>query len=357
MLRRPATPLAIVALVAGLTLASCAGSSGSEGADATTTAAATDEATTTTTSAADAPAVPSAGCGTSSVRSVVQEKTYLDDSDRWFLLSTPLEHDGETPIPLVLDYHGLSEGAEVHAKMSDLAAFGDDHGFVVVQPQGLGTPVRWQIGLTPDDNPDLQYTIDLLDQVEAELCIDTARVYATGLSNGAFFSSVLACSLADRIAAVAPVAGAIRPDGCDPARPVPVLAFHGTADPILLFNGGVGDRLNQVLSEGPGAATTDEALPAADIDGPGYPANVARWAADNGCEGDPTDEPLTDTITERTWDCPPGADVEFLIIDGGGHSWPGSAFSKQVANMVGPTDDFDANTAIWDFFQRFSLPA
>lgn len=357
-MRHPAPLLRVAALVLGAALlASCAGS-GSDaaddgsGGDAPTTTAA--EATTTT-SAAEAPAVPSAGCGTSEVGSVVLQKEYVDDSDRWYLLSTPVEHDGDTPLPLVLDYHGLSEGAEVHSKMSDLAADGDQEGYIVVQPHGTGEPVRWQIGLTPEENPDLQYTIDLLDQLEAELCIDTSRVYATGLSNGAFFSSVLACSLSDRIAAVAPVAGALRPDGCDPERPVPVLAFHGTDDPILLFNGGVGTRLGQVLENGPGSETTEEELPPADLDGPGYPANVAAWAEDNGCDPEPTDEPETETITRRTYDCPDGADVEFLIIDGGGHSWPGSEFSKLVENAVGPTDDYDANAAIWSFFQQFSL--
>lgn len=349
-------------MLAGLLLAGCAGSSGSDDAAPVASPDADEQAADPTTTAAEGgPAssapVPSAGCGRTEVRSVVLEKTYLDDSERWFLLNTPLEHDGETPIPLVLDVHGLSEGAEVHTKMSDLAAFGDDHGFAVVFPHGTGTPVRWQIGLTPEENPDLQYAIDLLDQLEAKLCIDTSRVYATGLSNGAFFSSVLACSLADRIAAVAPVAGALRPDGCEPARPVPVLAFHGTADPILLFNGGVGTRLNEVLAEGPGAEPSDAALPPADLDGPGYPANVAAWAADNGCEDEPADEAETETVTRRTYDCPDGADVEFLILDGGGHSWPGSEFSKAVEAMVGPTDDLDANQEIWDFFQRFALPA
>jgi polyhydroxybutyrate depolymerase len=355
-----------LALTGALLLGACAGSSdeAAEGGDPTTTEA--DDATTTTTEAVDAAApgevatgepVPSAGCGRTEVRSVVLEKTFLDDSDRWFLLNTPLEHDGSTPLPVVLDFHGLSEGADVHSQMSAMGPFADEEGFVVVMPHGTGTPVRWQVDLDPTEGSDLQYAIDLIDQLEAKLCIDTSRIYATGLSNGAFFSSVLGCSLSERIAAIAPVAGVIRPEGCDPARPVPVLAFHGTEDPILLFNGGVGGRLSEVLENGPGAETTEAELPEADLDGEGYPANIRAWAEANGCEGEPTDEQLTETVLRQAWDCPAEAAVEFYVLEGGGHSWPGSEFSKQITEIVGPTDDLDANEVLWAFFQRFRLPS
>ena len=110
--------------------------------------------------------------------------------------------------------------------MTELPAYGQEHGFLVVSPNGTGTPVRWAVDPDVEANADLQYTKALLDQLEAEQCIDTSRVYATGLSNGAFMSSVLGCTMADRIAAIAPVAGLIRPASCDPSRPVPVLAFH-----------------------------------------------------------------------------------------------------------------------------------
>lgn len=363
--RRRTTTSAVVALiaVASLALAACAGSS-----DATSTSSGASKTTTTTPKAvtraatagkvADGPATPSPGCGTSTVRSVTLQKQFLDDSQRWWLLTTPLEHDGKTPLPLVIDFHGLSEGAEVHSKMSELSPFSQDHGFVLVTPNGTGTPTKWAI--TPDatGNADLVFTTDMLDQLESSLCVDTSRVYATGLSNGAFISSAVACTLSDRIAAVAPVSGLLHPKPCDTTRPVPVLTFHGTDDPILLFNGGVGDRLGQIMAEGAGVNPTDSALPAADLEGPGYPQAVKEWAAQNGCKDTFTDTALTDTVTTRTYDCPADGAVEFQIIKGGGHSWPHSEFSKAVAKMVGPTDfSINANELIWAFFQRFQLPA
>lgn len=347
----------VSAAVAALLLASCAGSGGSSGASSSGSTTTPEEEATTTADAGDAAPVPSAGCGKTTVLSVVEEKTYLDDSNRWFLLSTPLTHDGTTPVPLVLDFHGLSEGAELHARMSDLAAYGDDHGFAVVQPQGEGDPTRWQVKADIARNDDLQFVSELLDQLEAKLCIDTSRVYATGLSNGAIMSSLLACTMSDRFAAVAPVAGVVHPEGCEQSRPVPILAIHGTADPILLFNGGIGSQLSNLLSDGDASASSGEQPAEADLDGPGYPAAAQEWATSNGCTGDPTDEDLTDTVIERTWACPADADVEFVIVEGGGHSWPGSTFSEAAERFIGPTDmSIDANDLIWDFFSRFALP-
>jgi len=367
---RSLAPAALV-VTAALVLAACSGSSDAgtkdEGnrPDATTSTTAPIVTAAPAGEQANGPADPSKGCGLGLQEPVTKAKEFLDDSDRWFLLTTPDDLDADTPLPLVLDFHGLAEGADVHALMTELPAYGQEQGFLVVSPQGTGTPVRWAVNPDTEANADLQYTEALLDQLEAEQCIDLSRVYATGLSNGAFMSSVLGCTMADRVAAIAPVAGLIRPASCEPSRPVPVLAFHGTADPILLFNGGVGERLGNVLpglggkdpaAADPGAGD-EPAIPEADLDGDGYPKAAQEWATGNGCSGEPQDEDLTDTIIERTWDCSTDAPVEFLVVEGGGHTWPGSEFSNKLAKIMGPTDmDTDANELIWQFFQRFQLP-
>src|SRR5262249_19948339 len=73
----------------------------------------------------------------------------------------------------------------------------------------------------------------LLDAVERERCVDRRRVFATGMSNGGFFTNLLGCVLADRLAAIAPVAGAIPLGRCTAARPVPVLLIQGSADTVV----------------------------------------------------------------------------------------------------------------------------
>lgn len=141
---------------------------------------------------------------------------------------------------------------------------------------------------------------------------------------------------------------------------MPVLAFHGTEDPILTFNGTVDSRLGTVLSgdkKPSGATTTTEApLPAADLDEPGFPANAADWAEIDGCTGKPTDTDLTPTVIQRTWKCPVEAPVIFDIIRGGGHSWPGSEFGQNIEDMFRPTSTSNvANDEIWNFFQHRSV--
>lgn len=339
--------------------------------------AAPTTASTTTTEASIAP-VPSPGCRNRGEAPAVTDQRRqidVDGTTRWYLLTTPgpaatssstststsgaAEPD---PLPLLLDFHGLAEGAEVHTRMSGFDEIAARERFVVAYPNGTGTPVHWAV--ETEDNPDLDFTDQLIDALGSELCLDMSRVYSTGLSNGAIFSSLLGCVRAERIAAIAPVAGVQYPDGCQTDRPVPVLAVHGTADPILQFNGGVGgflageDPPEESSGGGPDGSASSSSIAGVDIDGPGYPEAVRKWAAHNGCRPKPADtEPVPD-VTLRTYDCPPGGEVEFYVVHGGGHSWPGSAFSETIEMVVGPTNmALPASQLIWDFLSAQRLPA
>jgi polyhydroxybutyrate depolymerase len=279
---------------------------------------------------------------------VTEDPRTLDvaGTERSYLLTVPTEHNASTPVPLVLDFHGFGEGSQIHTLMSELSPIAEAEGFVAVFPQGRGSPAFWQTNIT-GANPDLDFVDALLAALGDDLCVNLTRVYALGLSNGAFMTSALGCARSQQFAAIAPVAGVQHVTACAPTRPVPVLAFHGTADPILFFNGGSGPI---------GGTTTTTAVPV-DLNGPGYPANVAAWAADNGCEPLATDTPLTDEVLHRVYDCPDEADVEFFIILEGGHAWPGSAFSVAIAAVVGYTTlDIHASEEAWNFLRSFHLP-
>jgi polyhydroxybutyrate depolymerase len=339
------TRLVAVAGLVVLGLASCS-SSGDDGAAETPSSTAKPAAT----------AAASKGCGAATKVAPGEEKvtTTSGGEERWYFRHVPPTYDGTTPTPVVLDLHGYAEGAAVHLKMSDLGAYGDQEGFVTITPQGSGAVARWDTAL---DSPDLDFIGDLLDEVDDTVCVDTDRVFVTGLSNGAFLTSAVSCRYADRIAAAAPVAGIRDIDGCDPARPVPVVAFHGTDDTFVAYNGGFGSSVANLPSPdgsgktiGSGGATTTTA--------PGTPKPktiediTADWAARNGCSAKKTETKVADDVTLLAWSCPKGDDAELYRVEGGGHSWPGSAFSKQVASVVGPTtESISANEIMWKFFQ------
>lgn len=372
--RRGAAALAALALIAS-TACSDNSDDGGSSADATTTStkaaaaapsgssgpsgdtAASGEKTSGNGGVSEAASSPSAGCDAAAPQPVALERqtVMVDSAERWWLMTVPDAASAKKPLSLVVDFHGLMEGADVHAKMSDFSGLAQEKGFFVATPHGTGTPVRWGVGGGPEGAADQAFVTAMLSDLEARYCIDTNRVYATGLSNGAMMSSVMACEQSDVFAAVAPIAGVMAIPGCQPTRRVPMMSIHGTADPILHFDGTIGSIPG--LGGAPAVATTAPATTApVDLDGPGYPANVAAWAKRNGCEPEPTDTDVTENVILRTYECPAGADVEFYVVKGGGHSWPGSEFSKAIATVVGPTTfDIDASELAWEFFTRHAL--
>jgi polyhydroxybutyrate depolymerase len=261
---------------------------------------------------------------------------------RYFLYLPSTWHRGR-PAPLVLVFHGGGGRASGIAPHTGFSRLAEREGFVVAYPQGLNG--RWNDGrgyaATHDD---VGFVRALLDTLERELAIDPRRVYATGISNGAMFAYRLACDLPGTFAAVAPVAGAMPADlapACAHTQPVSVLAFQGTADPLMpYFGGGVARRPGRVLSA---------------------ERSIAFWATTSGCAAAPvtTDEPdrMTDgTQVRRTayGTCREGRAVELYTIEGGGHTWPGG---PPVGGSVGRvTREIDATAVIWAFFAGHPKP-
>jgi polyhydroxybutyrate depolymerase len=355
---RPLLRLA-AALCCALLVAACSGGDGGEGRG---DGDGDDEAAAPATPADVGPR-PSAGCGSSTVRAG-QEKVTIRSAgvERWYLRHVPPAHDGSTPVPVVVDLHGYSEGAEVHAVVSQLGPYGDEQGFVTLTPHGQGEgPVPlWD---TAPGGPDQAFLEGMLDDVEASLCVDSARVFVTGLSNGAMMTSMVACELADRFAAAAPVAGVTEVADCQANRPVPVVAFHGTDDGFLAYEGGFGPQIASLPSPDGRGTLGDAAGPAngsAGSTGPSVPEVMADWAERNGCDDDaaPDEEAVAGDVTLLRFACPAGAEAELYRVEGGGHSWPGSEFLANAEAVVGRTTmSISADEIMWDFFERHPLVA
>ena len=343
---RPRHLLAVSLSVLVVLLGACSGSSSDSVSTSTTTAKAKPAAVS---------AQPSAGCRASTPVAAGEVKidTTSGGTPRWYYRHVPTGYSATTPTPVVIDLHGYAEGATVHLQMSALGSFGDSHGFVTITPQGSGGAIpAWDTSL---DGPDMTYIGDLLDEVERTVCVDEHRVYVTGLSNGAFMTSAVACRYANRIAAAAPVAGIRDIKGCKPSRPVPVIAFHGTADPYVGYDGGLGQKAAD-LPTGDGHTLGQAGVVDTKTKGPSIPEITAAWAKRNGCTTTPTDTTVAADVTLIRFPCPKGDEVELYRVTGGGHAWPGSQFSKAIESAVGPTTfSIDADDLIWKFFEAHPL--
>ena len=301
-------------------------------------------------------AKPSSGCKSSAVAPGAQRvDTTSGGAPRWYLRHVPPSYDGEKPVPLVVDLHGHLEGAEFHETHSKLGAFGDAHGFVTITPQGSGSVIpSWEV---EPDSPDVRFIRDLLDEAGRTLCIDDRRVFVAGYSGGAFLASRLACLYANRIAAIAPVAALRNPARCKPARPVPVVTFAGTGDEFVAFDGGLGpqaqvtpanDGTGRMLGETSGGKEVARSA--------SMPKIAAAWAKRNDCAAKPRETNIASDVTRVRYRCPNHADVQLYRIAGGGHTWPGSEFSRQIESVLGPTTfSIDANDVMWRFFQDHPL--
>jgi polyhydroxybutyrate depolymerase len=302
----------------------------------------------------DVAPVSSPGCSAPAAAPGLSRQVYGDGNRSGNYLQTVPTAAPATPMPVVIDLHGYLEPAELEFLSNGLAQFGERNGFVTITPQmDRGGLPLWDFG---PNSADIAYLGNLLTHVERTTCVDERRVYVAGLSMGAFTTSSVACQLADRIAAVAPVAGLQDFAWCKPSRPVPVVAFHGAADQIVAYTGGIGG-IGKLLP-GPDGAQKNPDPNAAGMPSPRtIPDQVAGWARRNGCAPVAVDTRVGADVTRSAYPCPAGAEVEFYTIADGGHTWPGEPALVMPEFIVGRTTTaISANQVMWDFFRAHPLP-
>ena len=262
-----------------------------------------------------------------------------DGIQRDYILYIPELYDGNTAVPLVLNFHGYGSNAAQQMFYGDFRDIADTEGFLLVHPEGttfIGDQF-WNVGFPglSSNIDDVGFTEALIDELATLYTIDLDRVYATGMSNGGFMSFLLACQLSEKIAAVASVTGSMTQDtfdDCNAQHPTPVLQIHGTDDGVVLYNG------------------NNLSIPIADV--------ISYWVDFNNCETTPTTTTLPDvdvsdgsTIEHSVYeDGDNGITTEHMKVIGGGHTWPGS-----VINTAGTNQDIDASMEIWLFFSRFDI--
>jgi virginiamycin B lyase len=198
-------------------------------------------------------------------------------------------------------------------RASGLSVLADQRGFLVAYPQALRQgqgryPPGWDTSGPRDPDAggidDGLYVSDMLSAIQAAYCVDPARIWATGFSNGAGLVGYLACVLAGRIAAFAPVEAVFFqiPGGCHPAHPAPILDVHVRTDPVAPYAG--------VPARG-----------SPDYYALSIPRWLGAWASRDGCW--PGGLHTAGTGLDMTlWArCPAGVSVAGDVLPAGGHTW------------------------------------
>ena len=342
-MRRSTTLLALCVL-----LAACS-SKGNASAPGTTTSTTTEPTTTTI-----------APCTVVTQTKLTRVDLTVGGKPRYALVHIPARWNGKTSVPLILSFHGLGASAEQQRSTDGFVARSDKDNFIVVYPQAGSTLGSFGAAWNLKDAAELPYVTALLDDLERRACVDTTRVYATGLSYGGAMTDLLACDMSDRIAAAAPVSAYLPKIPCTPKRAVPIASFHGVEDHLLPYAGG--GRSGQVPFETWGA----------------------QWAKRDGCSGSATTTQYKATVEQLSYaGCT--APVVLYRVHHNGHTWPGhplgldrkalidyfsgkttgKPYPLMVALGLTPTDfadtislantDIDATSMILAFFAQHSL--
>lgn len=271
----------------------------------------------------------------------------MGEQKRTYLVHVPKDSDPKKPTPVVLALHGAAMNGSMMVWFSGLNKTSDKEGFIVVYPSGTGTGpfLTWNAGgfkgkMAEGRADDVAFIGKLLDDLGTMVKVDEKRVYACGMSNGGMMCYRLAAELPDRITAIAPVAGTIAIEESKPNRPVPVIHFHGSQDNMVPFEMKKGKTPSFMKLKG-------------------VEESVQTWVKLNGCDEKPKTDVLSKDgdemkVTRSVYGGGKnGAEVVLIVIEGGGHTWPGQ---QPPVSFIGKSaKNISANDLMWEFFQKHKL--
>jgi polyhydroxybutyrate depolymerase len=283
-----------------------------------------------------APAVASTGCESPDERFAAvgsNGELVSDGQTRAFRIDVP-SGPGVGARPLIVNLHGARVPRDAHENITGFASLGTAQGFIVATPQALGEHPIWRIS---DRGPDLAFIDRLISEIETRLCVDESRVYLVGFSMGGMMSMALACQHPERYAAIAVVAGTVRIPECERDTPVPLLAFHGTADDLVRFDGSYGEALYFLVPS---------------VVDPPREEIVAEWARINDCGSDRETRRIPPDVELQGFACDADETVQLYVTLDGGHTWPGAEPGPFTPRVDDPSRTVDATELSLKFFQH-----
>ncbi|MBQ3716477.1 MAG: feruloyl esterase [Fibrobacter sp.] len=247
----------------------------------------------------------------------------VDGKQRTFIMHIPNAYKGDKPVPLVIDYHPIGGSGNGEFGSSPYKAKTDPEGVITLYPDGTSKPGGmgngWNVGPCCSNDDDVKFSYAMIDKLKEIACIDPQRIYATGFSMGGGMSNHVACMMSDVFAAVAPAAMDLNKTNsaaCKMSRPISVINFRGTNDPVCRYQGGdsgFNDGLNFLGAEG----------------------TFRFWAEKNECQGSPT---KNSNGCDEYSNCKDGTKVVLCTKQNGGHDYGDASIG-------------------WPFLKQFTLPA
>lgn len=274
------------------------------------------------------------------------------EGDRRALVRTPAREPGKGPAAAVILLHGAGGTAELAMQNTQWGALADREGLLLAYPEGtrrnpgapprfLQNPQAWNDGSGRGHTArtgvdDVGFLGRLIEALIGEHGADPARIYLAGFSNGASMAFRAGVGLAERVAAIGPVAGHCWVDPGTLPVPVPAMLIYGALDPLNPPDGG------EVTTPWGTSEYHPPVLRSFD-----------RWRAANGCLGDPGQAEPAEMVREfSAAGCPAGGEVRFLLVGDLGHHWPGGP-RLLPPWVAGPASRrVDGATVLWEFFRR-----
>ena len=251
--------------------------------------------------------------------------------DRTFKIYEPSSIEESTSISVVFNFHGYGSNADEQLFYGDFRQLSEQEGFLLIVPQGsmLEGNTHWNSDssfTSKSTADDTGFVSKIIDEISQRYEVDASKMYAVGMSNGGAMSIYLACSLSQRITAVASVTGFMSSNlraNCEVNAPMSVLLIHGTADEVVSWDNGLGG--GSILS-------------------------IAEfWAAHNECatfRSEPFDDYNGDGLSgvhHQHSDCSNETLVQVYEITNMGHVWPERRRG----------DDINGAEVVWGFVSRF----
>ena len=259
-----------------------------------------------------------------------QATSFMVGGDRPVFVDSPSGYSSNDPAPLLIDLHGYMGTSVSEARFAQLDTAAKKNHMIYAAPDGLTDANGYEFWNASSaccnffKNPvdDAAYIDSLIDEISAKVAVDPKRIYVFGHSNGHFMTYKYACTHSSRVAAIAGLAGAmdIDPRTCKAKSPVNVLHIHGSADEVVLPNGGY----------------------MGDVQYPSVKETIAQWLAIDKCTAPAVMSSPFDVVTsidgaETTstkYVCPDSTVELWSVAAGTHHPVLDSVFSQQVIDWL-----------------------